>query len=84
MVPINGKPKVVEDVILSYRTWLSETDIPMLCSGVAMLNKDVIWVKENISNVEIIDLGEGLHFIQEDYPHEIGEEINKWYRGISK
>jgi haloalkane dehalogenase len=27
-------------------------------------------------------LGPGLHFIQEDYPHEIGNEISKWYDKI--
>ncbi len=87
-IPINGKPKAVADAILSYRKWLAETDTPMLgfqvTPGVAMIGKDVTWVKENISNVEIIDLGEGLHFIQEDYPHEIGQGIAEWYRRVER
>jgi hypothetical protein len=35
----------------------------------------------NVKGTKIyyIDEGEGLHFIQEDYPHEIGTETTKWY-----
>ena len=33
-------------------------------------------------NIEFVYLGQGLHFIQEDYPHEIGKEITKWYKKI--
>jgi haloalkane dehalogenase len=35
-----------------------------------------------MKNLKMIDLGEGLHFIQEDYPHEIGEGISTWYEEI--
>jgi len=83
-IPIDGKPKDVEDAINSYRSWLSTTTIPMLgfevTPGVAMPKKDVDWAKENIKNLKMVDLGEGKHFIQEDYPHEIGAEISNWYK----
>ena len=35
-----------------------------------------------MKNLEMIDLGEGLHFIQEDYPHEIGAGVAEWYQRI--
>ena len=37
------------------------------------------WCKENLSNLTTFDLGSGTHFIQEDYPHEIGEKLAGWY-----
>jgi haloalkane dehalogenase len=35
-----------------------------------------------LSNLTTIDVGEGIHYLQEDHPHEIGEGIAKWYRGL--
>jgi haloalkane dehalogenase len=65
---------------------LKETDIPKLCfyvsPGVAVKDSDIAIIKENFKNTTMIDLGEGLHFIQEDYPHEIGIELTKWYSNI--
>ncbi len=47
-------------------------------------DKDVKAIRENFKNTEMIDLGEGLHFIQEDYPNEIGQGISDWYSRIHK
>ena len=35
--------------------------------------------KENFSNLETVDIGPGLHYLQEDNPHLIGEQIAEWY-----
>ena len=87
-VPFGGKPKAVAEAVSSWNKWLTNSDIPKLCfyvsPGVAIKEKDVRIIKESMKNIKMIDLGEGLHFIQEDYPHEIGEEISKWYTAISK
>jgi len=86
-VPFGGKPKAVAEAVSSWNKWLTNSDIPKLCfyvsPGVAIKEKDVRIIKESMKNIKMIDLGEGLHFIQEDYPHEIGEEIAKWYTTIS-
>jgi len=29
-----------------------------------------------------VDIGPGLHFVQEDRPHEIGRAIRAWYEGL--
>jgi haloalkane dehalogenase len=86
-VPFDGgKPKAVAEAVSSWNKWLQETDIPKLCfyvsPGVAIKEKDVKIIKETMKNLKMIDLGEGLHFIQEDYPHEIGEGISQWYQSI--
>ncbi len=86
-VPFDGgKPKAVAEAVSSWNKWLTETDIPKLCfyvsPGVAIKEKDVKKIKESIKNLKMIDLGKGLHFIQEDYPHEIGAGISEWYEEI--
>jgi len=86
-VPFNGgNPKEVAEAVSSWNKWLMDTDIPKLCfyvsPGIAVKEKDVKIIRETMKNLTMIDLGEGLHFIQEDYPHEIGEGISKWYQGL--
>jgi len=85
-VPIAGSPEFVYKKISTYVKWLTTTEIPKLClyvePGIAIKKEDAEWIKENMSNIQMVFLGEGLHFIQEDYPHEIGTEIAKWYKGI--
>jgi haloalkane dehalogenase len=79
-----GNPKDVAEAVSSWNKWLMASEIPKLCfyvsPGVAVKEKDVKIIREGMKNLKMIDLGEGLHFIQEDYPHEIGEEIVKWLK----
>lgn len=88
-VPFDGgKPKDVAKAVSSWNKWLMETEIPKLCfyvsPGVAIKEKDIKIIKEGMENLKMVDLGEGLHFIQEDYPHEIGAGIAEWYLSIHK
>jgi len=82
-VPINGKPRRVHDKVEAYSKWLTETNIPKLClyshPGMIIKEEGVKYVKENFKNTKMVDMGEGLHFVQEDHPHFIGKEIAKWY-----
>ncbi len=85
-VPFGGKPKDIAQAVASWNEWLYVTEIPKLffyvSPGVAIKEKDVKIIKDNMKNLTSIDLGKGLHFIQEDYPHEIGEGISDWYKEI--
>ena len=88
-VPFDGgNPKTVAKAVAAWNKWLMASEIPKLCfyvsPGVAIKEKDVKIIKEGMKNLEMIELGEGLHFIQEDYPHEIGVGISEWYSKISK
>ena len=86
-VPIKGKPQMSYDKVKAYAQWLKETDIPMLClyvtPGIGLQAPDVEIIKKEFKNTQLVYLGEGLHFIQEDYPHEIGEHISKWYKELN-
>ena len=82
----DGKATSATAAVKSWATWLAESEIPKLCfyvtPGVAIKEKDVKVIKEKFKNTKMINLGEGLHFIQEDYPHEIGQNISEWYSEV--
>ena len=85
-VPIAGSPKYSYDTVSEYVQWLKVTEIPKLClhvePGIAIKKEDAEWIKANMKNTKMVHLGEGLHYIQEDYPNEIGSEISKWHNEI--
>ena len=87
-VPFDGgKPKDIAKAVASWNKWLFETELPKLCfyvsPGVAIKEKDITIIKEGMKNLKLIHLGEGLHFIQEDYPHQIGENLAEWIAEIA-
>ncbi len=85
-VPIDDKPKHTYEMMRAYVEWLKESSIPKLFfyahPGAIILEDTVEYIKTNFSNLKSVDIGKGLHFIQEDNPHLIGEEISKWYKEI--
>ncbi len=85
-VPIAGSPEHMYNIVTSYVKWLTTTEIPKLClhvePGIAIKKEDAQWISANMKNIKMVHLGEGLHYIQEDYPHEIGAEISEWYQNI--
>lgn len=85
-VPINGKPARVHDKISAYNEWLEETGIPKLClyahPGAIFQDEDVEYVENHFTNTTLVDIGEGIHYLQEDHPHRIGEEIASWYPNV--
>lgn len=82
-VPLDGKPKHVYDKVKAYNQWLTETQIPKLClyvhPGAIMTEKAIEYVKNNFPNTKMVDIGDSIHFIQEDHPHAIGKAISDWY-----
>lgn len=83
----DGKQTSASAPMKSWAQWLRETDVPKLCfyvtPGVAIKEKDVKRIRETTKNIKMVRLGEGLHFIQEDYPHEIGQGISEWYDEVT-
>ena len=85
-IPIEGHPDDVHQAVSAYNAWLQETDIPMLLfhaePGGLIREKDVAWCREHLKNLATVDIGPGLHFVQEDNPHKIGGELGKWIEGV--
>jgi haloalkane dehalogenase len=74
--------------MINYSKWLKENNLPKLClyitPGIGFQSEDRNVVENEIKNTKMINLGEGNHFLQKDYPHEVGSELAKWYIEINK
>ena len=85
-IPVDGEPADVTALVGEYSAWLAASPVPKLLLHAqpgAILRKDlVVWCRDHVRNLTAVDIGPGLHFIQEDRPHEIGEAIGAWYRGL--
>jgi len=85
-IPVDGKPADVTALVDEYSAWLAASSVPKLLLHArpgAILRKDLVaWCRDHVRNLTVVDVGPGLHFIQEDRPHEIGEAIGKWYREL--
>jgi len=83
-LPLNGKPQSSFDLVDKNHKWLMATKLPKLIfyvtSGILIKPKTIEEIKKHYVNLTDIYLGEATHFIQEDFPHEIGEGILKWYQ----
>jgi haloalkane dehalogenase len=82
-LPLDGVPAGNTAVVEAYRQWLSRTEVPKLLfygnGGVAIKEAEVEWCRENLSNLDTVDLGDAIHFVQETHPHTIGAEVSRWY-----
>jgi haloalkane dehalogenase len=81
-LPVAGEPANMVREILANGEWLVASPTPKLHlhanPGAGNPPTVVEYVKANAKNVESVDVGEGLHFIQEDRPHEIGQALSQW------
>jgi len=37
---------------------------------------------KHLKNLKTVDIGPGIHYLQEDNPHLIGSELAQWYKGL--
>jgi haloalkane dehalogenase len=85
-IPIDGTPRDVHEVIEAYGAWLTETATPKLllhASPGGIIRADTVaWARQRFSNLETVDLGAGIHYVQEDHPHTIGAAIAEWYQRL--
>ena len=87
-IAVNGKPAHTHKIISSYHEWLKKTEIPKICfyaeGGMLIPKHEIPWIEANLPNTKTINIGEGKHFIQEDNPQKIGEELSNWYQDIDR
>ena len=85
-IPIEGEPSHMFRLVSSYADWISnDGDIPKLFinadPGSILIGKQREFCRGWKNQIEVTV--NGLHFIQEDSPHEIGEAISSWMRNIN-
>ncbi len=85
-IPIEGQPADVSDIVENYNKKLQESDIPKLLfyahPGGIITSAKVSWCQQKLKNLTTIDIGDGIHYLQEDNPHLIGSELAKWFTGL--
>ncbi|EHK22813.1 uncharacterized protein TRIVIDRAFT_53919 [Trichoderma virens Gv29-8] len=81
-IPIGGTPMEVAEKVNNYTAWFVATEIPKLFfwvkPGTFIREQDFERLSGQMKNVKTIFLGAGSHFVQEDYPHSVGQEIAEW------
>jgi len=85
-VPIEGEPADVVEAVATYNQKLQQSELPKLLfyatPGGVMPAAMVEWCRQNLKNLKTVDIGQGIHFLQEDNPHLIGSELAKWYQTL--
>lgn len=78
----------VEKIIADYSKRLIQSNLPKLMlysvPGFVTTIATIMWAKENLKNIEIIEIGEELHFAQESCPALMGETISVWLQGVEQ
>lgn len=83
-IPIEGEPPNVAGLVAEYAEWLSQTPVPKLFVNAepgAILTGPQREFCRAFPNQREVTVP-GVHFIQEDSPHEIGAAIAEWYAGL--
>ncbi len=83
-IPIEGKPEDVHDAVAKYSAWLQETELPKLLlyahPGALVRKERVEWCRKNLKSLAAVDIGKGIHYVQEDSPDLIGRSIADWLK----
>ena len=81
-LPINGEPEDVVSIVDDYSKWLAHSDVPKLFVNAepgAILTGSQREFCRSWPNQEEVTV-RGVHFVQEDSPHEIGEAVATFVR----
>jgi haloalkane dehalogenase len=83
-IPIGGEPADVHQVVSRYSRWLSTSLVPKLFidadPGAILTGRQRDYCRTWPTQEEVTV--NGIHFIQEDSPHEIGEAIARFVRRL--
>lgn len=85
-IPIDGHPADVHRIVEAYSRALQQSDLPKLLfyarPGGIIGPEMVSWCRNHLKHLETVELGKGIHYLQEDHPHRIGEDLLRWYREL--
>jgi haloalkane dehalogenase len=82
-IPIEGEPADVHAAVSAYAEWLATSEFPKLFfkvePGAILTNDKLLAAVRAWPNLTELTV-KGIHFVQEDSPHEIGGAIADWIR----
>ena len=74
------------EIVETYNGQLQKSALPKLLfyasPGGLVQAPMVEWCRQHLTNLQTVDIGEGVHYFQEDHPHLIGQELAKWYSSL--
>jgi haloalkane dehalogenase len=84
-IPIDGDPGDVAAIVSDYSTWLAASDVPKLFikaepGALLAVGPNLETARSWPAQKEVSVAG--VHFVQEDSPHEIGRAIAEWMRTL--
>ncbi|MGI4832390.1 MAG: haloalkane dehalogenase [Janthinobacterium lividum] len=81
-LPVAGEPAATYAMAIAYHAWLLETDKPKLffwaTPGSLISVERAAWYRQRLRNCHSIEIGAGIHYVQEDQPDTIGQGIANW------
>jgi haloalkane dehalogenase len=83
-VPIGGEPPDVHEIMDAYAGWLAETPVPKLLvvgDPGGLIHGELLDFCRTFSNQREVTVP-GIHFLQEDAPHEIGAAIRAFVENL--
>jgi len=84
--PLNPRKLRALQLITDYTNWLKNAPIPKLVisatPGWLFTSSIVDRIGADFINTQVVNVGQGLHFIQEDQPVNISKAIVRWYKSI--
>ena len=88
-IPIEGFPEDTHKIITEFSEKLKTSPIPklLLWAEPGMIvkgEKSAKEIKNSLANTEMVCVGKGKHYIQEDQPDAIGKALVDWYSRLSK
>ena len=80
-IPIDGEPADVTAIVAASGEWLKTSNVPKLFvkaepGGILSADTDLDFVRRLPAQTEVTVAG--IHYVQEDSPHEIGRAIADW------
>ncbi|MFC1665337.1 haloalkane dehalogenase [Pseudomonadota bacterium] len=85
-IPVEGEPADVLAVIDANNAWMKSSSIPKLffhCEPETVLKGHILDMVRTFPKQTEVTV-KGLHYVQEDSPHEIGEALADWYQKLEQ
>lgn len=78
----------INQIIAQYSQKLTLSPLPKLMlysiPGFITTIATAVWAKENLPHLEVMEVGEELHYAQESNPALMGEAISAWLQGVEQ
>ena len=86
-IPIGGEPAHSVEAVNRYAAWFFSSDIPKLLihaePGALIPPEAADYLKANLKNLTSVNIGAGVHFLQEDNPDAIATALADWLTTLS-